>query len=83
MGVELRQGWGLGWGRTLSGGGGSLSVGQGPGSGPPQPEKAWGQSLGRVTFKHGVGPLLRTCTDGERQDVQRGSSGVWSSRVWR
>ena len=33
-----------------------------------------------MTFKHGVGPLLRACTEGERQHVQRG--GLWSVELW-
>ena len=27
--------------------------------------------------------MRRTCTEGERQDVERRASGVWCSRVWR
>ena len=42
-----------------------------------------GLGLGRVMFKRGVGPMLRTCTEGDRQHVERGASGVWCSRVWR
>ena len=30
-----------------------------------------------------VGQGLRTCTEGERQHVERRASGVWSSGVWR
>ena len=36
---------------------------------------------GGVTLKCGVGPLLRTCAEGERQHVERRASGMWSSRV--
>ena len=42
-----------------------------------------GKGLGGVMFKCGVGPLLRTCVEGERQHVERRASGVWGSGVWR
>ena len=42
-----------------------------------------GQGLGRVMFKHGVGPLLSIGEEGERQHVERRASVVWSSGVWR
>ena len=37
----------------------------------------WGHRRGNI--QDGVGPLLRTCSEGERQYVERRSSGVWSS----
>ena len=47
-------------------------MGRGLGLGPRQPEKALGAGLGRTSFKHGAGPLLRTCAEGERQHMKGG-----------
>ena len=50
----------------------TLAAGKALGAGPRRGEvQAWS------------GPLLRTCAEGERQHVERGASGVWSSGVWR
>ena len=54
-------------GRNLGGWGGwCLSVGRGLG---------WG------TFKHGAGPLLRTCVP-RRGEAARGTEGLWSVEFW-
>ena len=45
--------------------------------------KGLGVGPRRAIFKSGVGPLLRTCGERERQHVERRASGVWSSGVWR
>ena len=43
---------------------------------PVDRKSPWGQGLGWVTFKPGVGPLLRIFEEGERQHLERKASGV-------